>query len=609
MTISTSQSVNDNGFTSVANAESAATASAASVDVYKRLLTFSLPYWKVFVLAVLCMVLFAATQPAFAALMKPILDGSFVKKDPESIRVLPLILIGVFMLRSVVGFCSRYTMEWIAKAVVKDLRTVLFGRLLRLPSTFYDMNAGGRLLSKLTYDVEQIAGAATDSITVMIRDSLSVVGLLGWMFWLNWKLALIFCLFGPLMALCIALLGKRFRLLGKRIQHSRGDITQVTEEAIEGHIVTKIFNGQLFESNEFEKANEKIRRLGMKWALADTAGTYIIQLMMAFALAGILVSATTIAANEATTVGGFVSFMMAMMMLMEPIKRLTKLNSVLQRGLAAATGIFALMDEPPEQDKGTHEVGRARGEIAYKGVTFSYLTSAAPVIRNVSVNIEPGATVAFVGRSGGGKSTLTSLLPRLYDVSEGCITLDGVDIRHYSLESLRNQIALVSQHVILFNDTIGNNIAYARKGGASVEELEEVANAAHAMEFIRKFPLGLNTMIGDNGVLLSGGQRQRLAIARALLKDAPVLILDEATASLDTESEIHIQQALDNLMQNRTTLVIAHRLSTIENADKILVVDEGEIVESGQHQELLALNGIYARLHSMQFRESAAMAS
>ena len=582
-----------------------ASADESRRQVYLRLLRYARPHWRVFGVALLGMIAGAATDPAFAALMKPMLDGSFVERDPQVIRWLPVVLVGLFVVRLVCSFVSDFGMNWVARRVIKDLRTAMFDHLLRLPASFYDREAAGTLISKITYDVEMVAGATSDALTTLLKDSVAVIGLLGWMFYLNWKLALIFIVIGPGMALSIRAVSRRFRRLSRHIQSSMGSITTAAGEVVEGHLVTKLFNGQDRESNTFDRLSERNRHLHMKWVSVDALGNGVVQLLIALTMAGILYAATTFANTERTTVGGFTSFIVAVTMLQAPVKRLTKVNGVLQKGITAARSVFGLIDEQTEADTGTRVIERARGEIAFENVEFRYASSKGPVLRGVSLHVEPGQRVALVGRSGSGKTSLVGLLPRFYEPQAGRILIDGVDIRELTLASLRAQIALVSQQVVLFNDTVANNIAYGRRGEVGEADIVRAAEQAHAMEFIRNLPQGLDSLVGDNGVLLSGGQRQRLAIARALLKDAPILILDEATSALDNESERHIQAALDALMRHRTTLVIAHRLSTIENADLILVMQDGRIVEHGRHDELLRRGGAYARLHGTQFAEQA----
>lgn len=574
------------------------------VVIYRRLLSYALPYKLAFGVAVITMALVAATDTGIAAILRPLLDGGFVEKDPEWIAVLPVLFIVLALLRSFSTFVSTFVMAWIGRNVVKELRREMFSHILRLPTSYYDARSSGQLISKFTYDVEQVAEASTNAITIVIRDVLTVIFLLAYMFYTSWQLSLVFLLLGPVIVVLVSIVNKRFRLISTRIQASMGNVTQVSEEAIEGHRVIKTFGGQAYESTHFEEVNEGNRRQFMKMIATSVVSVQVIQIISACALAGIIYLATLEPMLEKITVGIFMSFLAAMMMLLSPIKRLTTVNVLIQRGIAAAKSLFDLLDAEAEKDNGTVQVEHISGDVEYKGVGFRYEKSKGAVLKNVTFNARAGQSVAFVGKSGSGKTTLVSLLARFYDLDTGEISIDGYDIRDLKLDNLRHHIALVSQDVTLFNDTIARNIAYGSLKDYSEAEIIEAATAAHAMEFINELPEGLNTMVGDNGVLLSGGQRQRLAIARALLKNAPILILDEATSALDTESERYIQAALEELMKGRTTFVIAHRLSTIEKADTIIVMHEGKIVESGKHQQLLELNGYYANLHRLQYEQA-----
>jgi len=487
--------------------------------------------------------------------------------------------------------------------VVTNLRGEMFSHLLRLPATYYDHHSAGVLISKLTYNVEQVAGAATQAITYIVREGLTVIFLLAYLLYLNARLALILLLIGPLLAVTVRYVTKRFRRVSKRIQDAVGQITHVAQEAISANRVVKAFGGKAHEERRFEQANEYTRRMQMKMIVTDAISVPVVQLIAAGGIAVIVYLSTLEALRTSITPGSFMAFVVAMGLMLSPIKRLTSVNAQLQKGITAAQSIFELLDTEAERDTGSRELVRAQGRIELCGVGHTYVEDKGLVLKNIDLIIEPGQTVAFVGRSGSGKTTLVSLLARFYDATEGRILIDGADIRDLTLESLRRQIAIVGQEVTLFNDTIGNNISYGELEKADTEALARVARAAHAHEFIQRLPQGMDTLIGDRGVLLSGGQRQRLAIARAMLKDAPILILDEATSSLDSESERHIQAALEELMEDRTTLVIAHRLSTIENADLIVVMEEGSILERGRHEQLIALNGRYAELHRLQFRD------
>jgi subfamily B ATP-binding cassette protein MsbA len=571
--------------------------------IYRRLLGYVWPHWRAFLVAIFALVVVAGTEAGFAAFLKPMMDGSFVEKDPEIIKLTPIILIVIFLLRGVAAFVSGYLMAWVSRRVISTLRGEMFQQLLRLPVTFFDNTPSGTLIAKLIYDVEQVARATTEVVTILVRDTFTVIGLLGWMFYLNWQLAAILMVGTPLIAKVIHFINRRFRRYSTRIQNSVGAVTQIAEEAIEGQRVVKTFGGQSYEQQRFDAANENNRLLNMKLESTNAASVPVVQMVAAVASAMVIYIALKQVEEDGLSVGSFMSFIASMMMLHSPMKRLTRITASLQQGIAAAESIFTFIDAPRELDEGTRELLSCEGAVSYHGVSFSYSSDKGNVLHGIELQIAPGQSVAFVGRSGSGKSTLVSLLGRFYDVTDGEILIDGHDIRELPLEQLRDQIALVSQYITLFNDTIANNIAYGSLGEASREAIIAAAEAAHAMEFIRELPAGLDTMVGENGVLLSGGQRQRLAIARALLKDAPILILDEATSALDTESERHIQAALDKLMENRTTLVIAHRLSTIENADNIVVMEKGRIIESGSHAELLAHDGQYAVLYNMQFQD------
>jgi subfamily B ATP-binding cassette protein MsbA len=571
--------------------------------IYKRLLRYAFPYWRMFAISVVGMIGYAATEPALASLMKPLLDGSFVERDPEVVRVLPFYMIGLFLARGITGFVNTYYMKWVGRRVVTDIRREMFGHLLRLPASYYDQHSSGALISKLTYNVEQVAGAATQAITYLVRDGLTVIFLLAYLLYLNAKLAMILLLIGPMIALAVRYVSQRFRRISKRIQGSVGQITHVAQEAINGQRVVKSFGGIPHEERVFGEANERTRRLQMKMVVTDAVSVPVVQFIAVGGIALIVYLSTVEALDASISPGSFMAFVVAMGLMLSPVKRLTSINAYLQKGITAAESIFELLDSRPERDTGTRELAEVRGRIEFRGVGHTYAKDKGPVLAGIDLVVEPGETVAFVGRSGSGKTTLASLLLRFYDASEGRILVDGIDIRELTLTDLRRHIAMVGQDVVLFNDSIRNNIAYGVEREVDEEELRRVAQGAHALEFIERLPDGFDTLIGDRGLLLSGGQRQRVAIARAMLRDAPILVLDEATSSLDTEAERHIQAALEALMQHRTTLVIAHRLSTIENADRILVMHDGRIVEQGRHDELLAQGGRYAELHRLQFRE------
>jgi len=573
----------------------------SSKELYLRLLRYILPYWRVFVISILSTIAVAATEPALPALLKPMLDGSFVDRDQTMIKLVPLLLVGLFLVRGVFTFISNYAVNWVSNRLVMDLRNLMFQKLITLPTPYYDNVSSGSVIANVAFNVGQVTSAGTNVITVLVRDTFTVLGLLGWMLYLNWKLTLIALVMAPLIALTVSLFSGRLREMSRSMQNSMGDITHVLDEALGGHKVVKIFGGQDYERQRFHEAVNRTRLFCMKYTIAAGGNIPLVQLLAAIALAIIVYIATLQSGDNQTTVGGFVSFITAMLMLLAPIKRLTGVNEALQKGLAAAEIVFDLLDRESEPDNGTQDIARAKGALELQNVSQRYEENTAQVLKDISLKIAPGETVALVGQSGSGKTSLVNLIPRFYHPTSGRILLDGYDIETIRLTNLRDNIAFVSQDVVLFNDTIAANIAYGRQSRATEAEIIQAAEAAHAMEFIREMPQGLQTLVGENGIKLSGGQRQRIAIARAILKNAPILILDEATSALDTQSERHVQAALENLMLNRTTIVIAHRLSTIEKADRIVVMRKGQIEEIGTHSELLEKKGIYANLYQIQF--------
>ncbi len=572
----------------------------SSLDLYLRLLRYVKPYKLVFGVAIAAMIVTALSEASFAALLKPILDKGFVDPDPAFIRIIPLLLVLVILIRAVTGFVSAYGMSWIGRRVVFDLRRDAFDRLLVLPSDYYDDHSSATLVSKLIYDVENATTATTDAITMLTRDAFMVLAMLTWLFYLDWQLTLVFLIVTPIIALGVRSASKRFRTATERIQDSVGDIAHVAKEAIQAQRVVKTFGGAGYETQRFTGVNNRNRQQSMKKAAISSAMVPIVLLLVGLTVAMMIYIALTRSGAHGVTAGTFASYLGTVLMLMSPLKRLAKINEKIQTGVAAANSIFGLCDAKPEPDAGRVEIPRAQGKLELEHVYFSYERLNEAVLADVSLVINPGETVALVGASGSGKSTVASLLLRFYRPDRGRILLDGTDINDIRLASLRRNIAIVTQDTILFDDTIRNNITYGSEDGGTDQRVESAARAAHVLEFAQHMPSGLDTLVGEHGVRLSGGQRQRIAIARALYKDAPILILDEATSSLDSISERLVQEATHRLMANRTTLIIAHRFSTIEGADRIWVLDKGYIVESGRHQELLAKDGRYARLYHSQ---------
>lgn len=575
-------------------------------QLYLRLLGYVKPYWRVFAISIIATALSALTDPLLPALLKPWLDGTFVQKDDMVMRLAPLFILLIFFVRGVTSFVGTYAISWVGGKLIMDLRDEMFRKLLTMPTRFYDDNSTGKLISKITYDVAQVTDAATNTVTTLLRDNVILIGLMAWLLYLDWKLTLLTLVMFPLISIVIRTINKRLRTTSQDSQSAMGDITQVIEESVTAHKVVKLFGGQQYEETRFSDQANWVRRHSMKQAIAGAANVPIVQMIAAIAMAIVLYLATQQSRSDASTVGGFLSYIAAMLMLSAPLKRIVGVSVYLQRGLAAAESVFELLDTPSEPDSGTKVIDRVKGQITLEHVDFSYQVDAAEsdsrlALKDVCLEITAGQTIALVGPSGGGKTTLANLVPRFYSPTGGRITLDGHDLAELTLASLRANIALVSQEVVLFNDTVAANIAYGQMREVPEAEIIAAATAAHAMEFINEMPLGLNTLVGEKGVRLSGGQRQRIAIARAILKNAPILILDEATSALDSESERHVQAALETLMHGRTTLVIAHRLSTIEKADRIVVLQKGEIVETGTHQELIGLGAVYAQLHRIQF--------
>ena len=574
----------------------------STLQTFKRLWPTIKPFKAGLVVSGIALVLNALADSGLIYLLKPLLDDGFGKANHSFLKIMAFVVVGMIILRGVTNFISNYCLAWVSGKVVMTMRRRLFKHLMFMPVSFFDRNSTGKLLSRITYDSEMIASSSSGSLITIVREGAYIISLLAVMFYTSWELTLVLFVIGPIIAVLITIVSKIFRKLSKNLQDSMGELTATTEQMLKGHKVVLSFGGQLVEEERFNKVSNNMRRKGMKMVTADSISDPVVQIIASLALAVVLFLATTpLIAEDNLSAGSFTVVFSSMLAMMRPLKSLTNVNSQFQRGMAACQTLFAILDLEPEKDNGTYHAEPAKGELEFKNVSFAYQGKDELALNNISFSVPAGKTAALVGRSGSGKSTIANLVTRFYDIEQGEILLDGVNIQDYRLSNLRENCAVVSQQVHLFNDTIANNIAYAAQDKYSREEIIAAAKAAYALEFIEKLPQGFDTVIGENGASLSGGQRQRLAIARALLRNSPVLILDEATSALDTESERAIQSALDELKKDRTVIVIAHRLSTIENADEILVIDHGEIRERGSHKTLLEQNGAYKQLHSMQF--------
>lgn len=588
--------------------------SLSSAKIYFRLLRYVKPYIGIFAISIFGYLLFAATQPMLGYILKYFVDGL---TTPEAVlfpnipwlselrllQAVPLLIVIIALWQGVGSFLGNYFLAKVSLGLVHDLRVQLFNNLLTLPNVYFDRNNSGHLISRITYNVTMVTGAATEAIKVVVREGMTVVFLFGMLLWMNWKLTLVMVAILPIIAVMVSSASKKFRKQSKKIQVAMGDVTHVSSETIHGYRVVRSFGGEEFEQKRFLKASESNTKRQLKMVRTTSVYTPSLQLVIYSAMSVLLFLVLLLRGDSSP--GDLVAYITLAGLLPKPIRQLSEVSSTIQRGVAGAESIFEQLDEESEDDSGEQELTEVQGRLEVRNLSFAYPQTGKYVLHDISFIAEPGQMVALVGRSGSGKSTLASLVPRFYAYEQGQILLDGVDIKQLKLRNLRRHIALVNQHVSLFNDTVANNIAYGDLAGAPLEQIKAAAEAAYAAEFIERMPEGYQTLVGENGVLLSGGQRQRLAIARALLKNAPLLILDEATSALDTESERHIQSALEHAVEGRTTLVIAHRLSTIERADLILVMDQGKIVERGSHTELLAQNGYYSRLHATQFEDLA----
>jgi ATP-binding cassette, subfamily B, bacterial MsbA len=579
-------------------------AEAAVYPTYRRLLGYSARYWPVAVIASIGMLFDAGCGSAFTLVIKPMLDDLFVAKDATTIFWMPLVIVGLFLIRGAATYVADYGMAHIARGVVQTLRAEVFDKYLRLPTAFFSSEPPSNQIARMTYTVEQVANASTDALKIAVLDGLMVIGQVSVMLYNSARLTLALFVLAPLIAGVVYGVGRRYRRISQRIQNSVSSVTGIVDEVVNGQREVKIYGGQDYERTRFDGANSAIRQLNLKVAATNALATALVQLVAACALALVIFLATRPGTLRQMSPGTFMSLITAMLVMLPSLKRLTTVQANLQRGVVAARDLFHVIDADDERDHGRERIERSRGEIEFREVEFTYPNAAEPALRSVNLHCRPGSVTALVGRSGSGKSSLASLIPRFYDPQAGSVQLDGRELTHYSIASLREQIALVGQQVVLFDDTIARNIAYGALQRATDADIVAAAEAANAMEFVRRLPDGLNSRIGGGGALLFGGQRQRIAIARAILKNAPILILDEATSALDSESENLIQQALKRLMRDRTVLVIAHRLSTIEHADQIAVLGEGRIVELGTHAELIGRDSYYAALHRLQFRDS-----